>query len=215
MRKLLVGVTVVALSGLLAVPATGDTEPVGFGVATYMEVSWGTPTSTTLTLLPPGESTKNGNWFAIPLTVESNCNVTVTIYEGMTQFLLSQGIPGSAIWSGTSPYPPFCPGCHLGSEATEPSIVTGPDFDWCGSNDLRGNLPDGSGLGLYATMDINHGTTFTGPHGTSYNYSDGQLTTWCTFELNTMSSQIDGFRWTSLSSGTTGTFNIYAVVSAL
>ncbi|MGI5819712.1 MAG: hypothetical protein ACOX9R_16635 [Armatimonadota bacterium] len=129
MRKLIIGMMLLALCGTLASaqnieplqnnthdgdPATAYIE-VGVSVEAYAEVRWNQPSAgfsddwgeggdatvddLSLSLLGPVGWVLGENQLEIPLRVRSNASVMLTLHEGLTETLTGAGVPAAHLWN--------------------------------------------------------------------------------------------------------------------
>jgi len=127
MRKLMTVVAILALCASFALAqgagtiqantnyTDGDaataTLDVGLSVAKYAEVTWNNPTadyasdweaatvdSPAIALTGPVGRVDGVNYDEIPIRLRSNCDVTLTLAEGISQALIDAGVPQAAIY---------------------------------------------------------------------------------------------------------------------
>ena len=87
----------------------GASLPVSVTVSPYAAVTWGKPDMGSipgllnLQLSGPlanndGWGPQGTNWDNVPLTLKSNCNVVLTLTEGLGAWLIAQGLPAQGVW---------------------------------------------------------------------------------------------------------------------
>ncbi|MGI5819713.1 MAG: hypothetical protein ACOX9R_16640 [Armatimonadota bacterium] len=151
MRKLMIGVLILALCGTVAIaqniqpnqnttadgdPATATLE-VGLSVAKYAEVTWNNPTAAygdlgfgvvdpQIELTGPVGRVWDVNFYEVPIHLRSNCDVTLTLAEGVSQALRNAGVPKQAF------YDPEVGG--WGSQVYEAILVLGDPLQAAGTS---------------------------------------------------------------------------------
>ncbi len=224
MKKLL-GIMVVVALFATADLAADEEITVSLSIAEYIEVTLGT-TAVNLELQGPVGRILDENYFGTPLTVKSNCDVNLKVYEGFTQWLLDNSIPQEGIWGvGQPPYDPatliYAPGINVyrpGSWQPATSGFDGAtlgDTGWqLGSYQVRTDtLPDASGVGLLVEVQMTYGGDIPASSGGPVPYN-GTLSTHLGILCETKGGTFGGKDWTSIPATATGSFKIYLVVSA-
>ncbi len=247
MSKLYVLPVVVALLALAVVPAlavdlvpttnAGDpAEPFGatlnvtIEVEPYADVTWASESLGTITLSGPADWEKGVNWDIVPLSINTNCNVNVTVYEGLSDWVADKGIPQEGIWGqafdGNGDHLIYASNLQLlvledGYQSS--SQPWGSVYDYgTFTNPLGAGvgvaLPNDSGTGSMGVAWLNYETgQATGPTGPNIGPQpfDGHLTMYPAIGLKAHGGSLDGKDWTSIAAGEGGTALVYAVISAL
>jgi len=250
MTKLYVTLLVLALAIMPALaqvdlrPTTNSGDPAlgdGFGaslevsitVNEWAEVTWA-EASLGLEIEGPVAWEKGHNWDIVPLNVKSNSDVTLTVIEGIGDWLVSQGIPSQGIWGHRTGSP-----WNWGELIYATTLQLFPKADgyksesepWGAVYDYAGGtvpwvdpiaLPEDTGdysKGGYGLVWLDYATKkATGPQGPA-GYSggvdwNGDITIYPGIGLVAQPGSIGGVGWWSLPAETKGTPKVYAVVSA-
>ncbi len=245
MSKLYVSVVVVALLALAVMPALavdlqpttnagdpatpfGATLDVTLEVEEYAEVWWDSASLGTITLSGPADFVQDVNWKVVPLNINTNCSVKVTVYEGLSDWVADQGIPAAGIWGQAftgSNWDELIYASQLQLHCNESYAPSGEgsvyDYGTSTNSPDAGTgvaLPDGSGIGSMGEAWLNYDTgKATGPTGPNIGPQpfDGHLTMYPVIGLRAAGGSIGDKDWTDIGADASGTAKVYAVISPL
>lgn len=178
--------------------------------------SWGTTPFT----VPTPDADKSCVW--APLTLKTNTDLTLTVYEGLSQWLKdSSGVPWDGIWDADTDYSfVWAPGINITTQAeaenwpNSPGLGGGPVFN---NSEGRGSIPGSGGkAGMYTHIDLVRGSEIPSiSSGVSGIIFDGSYTFGVWLNVDTGTEVNGGVDWTSLGANETGTFDLYAVLTNL
>jgi hypothetical protein len=217
------GITATTNAGTPGSTAWGASLSVPITVASYATVTWGAA-SVPLTVQGPVGWVNNVNCTTVPLNIASNCNVTVTVTEGIGNWIHAQGIATADITNqaDSATVTVWQPAVTLFETSTLPAPNNGAaNFDSTGVNVGYAALPAGSGNGGQAVAHLVYGGCVNGPDesGTGVPYSGhetmhaaiGVLAEGTATHPNTAN---DGTDWTKLPAAAVGTPLVWAMISA-
>ena len=194
-----------------------DSQEVSVSVSSYASVSWGDG-SYSISPKMPGASWSSDNWTTIPLTIESNYDVTVSIYEGLSKLINNNaGIPYWAMFGHSSAprYEPIAPGLRvLEPGQASRDAAENLKIDWASAS-AQASLP-GGGRGLKIPVDLTYGGSVSAHDGNSNppSYS-GSITLPVVVEFKLLDKTDGGYSWYSLPDDFGGTFDMTATVNPL
>lgn len=220
------------------------TMDVNLSVEPYAEVTWGAA-SIALKVMPPTAGRvyahpTSGNYDFVNLSVASNCNVNLTIQEGLGQWVIDQfqaqhgaaaaaaiklGTWGQGSFSGGTPdwgKLVFAPGIQMYRTETKPDTYgfdgadLGSSLENATNSDLGKDLPGGGhGVGITIPMVYNGNIETTSGGPVAY---DGRITRPVGIMLQTSPGSVTGtdgepYDWTKLAASTTGSPKVYATIA--
>ena len=226
------GITPTTNAGKPGSTAWGASMVLNMSVDPYASVSWGSASVPLLVTGPVGW-VPNVNWTTVPLSINSNCDVTVTVSEGIGDWLVSEGIPPEAIFcqNTRSTNYVFKPAVSLlGTTAgANPWDAGVPYYDNNLLENKHGNLPGsngdtagtGSGVGAYVQAWLSYSTSGAwGPGsdgwgGTTYSgHETIQTAVGVLTQPNVVTVGTKTYDWTSLQQTATGTPHVWAMITA-
>jgi len=216
---LIVALTLLMATGLfVATAAENVNESVTVTVSVQKDASltWGAPSGTFILPSPDGE--KGFVW--APLAVAANSDITLTVYEGLSNWLRAEsGVTWDGIWGGvldsTGTYV-WGPGINITTKAAAGAWTSGGGGPVFINAEGRDTIPGAAGKGNYAHLDLVRGAAIpTISGGVSGIIFDGSYEFGVWLECGTSTQVIGGVDWTSIGASTTGTFDLYAIITNL